>query len=314
MLSINKILFPTDSSECAEHAFSHAAHLAALFDAELHVFNTKISQSDEYPALKHLLDEFEDADVEDLPGDRVQRSIPAGKDRVIVVEAGSSGPSACAAILNYVEEHEIDIIVMGTHGWRGPRRMLIGSTTECIVRKAPCPVLSLRMEADAPRNWDLTHILVPVDYSQFSKQAVIQANELARLVNAKITLVHVLEEMAIPTVYGIEPVALPQMEHLIDRSNKELQQIKDEIIDGDIKVEYHTLIGRPSFLITELAKDNEVDLIMMSTHGHTGLKRFMMGSVAESIIRISPCAVLTIKSFKDTHQEEASEKTEAVSL
>ena len=298
MLRINKILFPTDFSECAEHAFSDAANLAARFDADLHIFHTKISKKEENPALAHLLAEFDD-DATDVPDSlNAQLTRPDSVDhQVTVIEVNATGRSACDTIVKYAEENEIDLIVMGTHGKRGAKRLFMGSTARCVVRHASCPVLTVQMDADEMKDGDPSHIIVPVDFSNHAKEAVKHANEFAMLWGARITLINVIDDTILPAVYGIEPVAPLPMKPLVDRSNTELKDIREALIDESIDVDIQVLMGRPSFLINDYAKEHNADLILMPTHGLTGLKRFLLGSVAESVIRDAPCAVLTIKPF-----------------
>ncbi len=300
MLAIKKILFPTDFSECAEHAFAHAAELAAHFDAEVHVFHTRIRPFSYYPALKHLLDEAEELEEqENLPHDvSAEKTLkaPLG-DQVIVISAEKSGLSAYEEILDYAEEHDIDLIVMGTHGRRGPRRFLIGSTAERVVRMSSCPVLTLRDDAPSMSAENMRHLLVPVDFSEHSMEAVRYAAELATVWNARITLLHVIEEAILPTVYGVEPVAVFPVDHLLEESRKELDKLRAARFDEDAPVDTKVIVGHAATSISDYADEVEADLIVISTHGLTGVKRFLMGSVAEHVVRSSHCAVLTVKPF-----------------
>ena len=301
MLAVKKILFPTDFSECAEHAFSHAAELAALFDAEVHVFHTRIRPFSYYPALKHLLDEAEKTeDRQHVPHDRSAMKTlkaPLG-DQVIVISAEKTGLSAYEEIINYAKEHDIDLIVMGTHGRRGPRHLFIGSTAERVVRLSECPVLTLRSDADPMTQINLNHLLVPVDFSDHSRYALKYAAELVSLWNARITLVNVIEEAILPTVYGVEPVAVFPIDNLVEQSQKALNDLKLKFFSENASnVDTQVIVGHAATSIAEFAKEVSADLIVIPTHGLTGLKRFLMGSVSEHVVRNAQCAVLTVKPF-----------------
>ena len=300
MLAIKKILFPTDFSECAEHAFSHAAELAALFEAEVHVFHTRIRPLSYYPALKHLLDEAERVEANqqlsmDSSGEKTLRA-PIG-DQIIVISDEKTGQAAYEEIITYSKMHDIDLIVMGTHGRRGPRRLFIGSTAERVVRLAPCPVLTLRSDAEILNPAHLSNILVPVDFSDFSNDAVRYASELADTWQAEITLLHVIEEAILPTVYGVEPVSMYPIEHLMEESQKQIDQIKEEYFGANPKIHTKVMVGHSALTIAEYAKESSTNLIVIPTHGLTGLKRFLMGSVAEHVVRNAQCAVLTVKPY-----------------
>ncbi|MFK7844732.1 MAG: universal stress protein [Rhodothermales bacterium] len=303
MLNIKKILFPTDFSACAERAFTHAGEIATLFDAEIHAFHTRIKQADEYPALQHVLADLEEEDISSSSAAE-QVIHPPKANHDLIIQADATDSSACNAILEYSEKHDIDLIVMGSHGRRGPRRLFLGSTAECVIRNAHCPVLTLRNEASTLEKNTIKHILIPMDFSSFSIEALRYANELARLWNAKISLVHAIEETIIPVVYGVEAMSFTSTMPLKDKSNKELKILADEYLDDDLERDIQTLIGNPANEITYFAEENAVDLILLASHGLTGFKRFLLGSVAQKLNRKAPCAVMTIKPFGKSLLEE----------
>lgn len=315
MLAIKKILFPTDFSECAEHAFSHAAELAALFDAEVHVFHTRIRPLSYYPALKHLLDEAEKIEDQkhvphDIHSEKAMRA-PLG-DQIIVISEEKTGQSAYEEIIAYSRDHDIDLIVMGTHGRKGPRRLFIGSTSERVVRLASCPVLTLRPDAGMLDPAGLKNILVPVDFSEFSYDAIQYASELARTWEAEVTLVNVIEEAILPTVYGVEPVSVVPVDHLIGESEKALDELKYKFFDADSTVNTRVLVGHAAITIADYAREASSDLIVIPTHGLTGLKRFLMGSVAEHVVRNAHCAVLTVKPYGKSLLKQEVNKNDSI--
>ena len=293
MLNINKILFPTDFSTCAERAFSHAAELAVLFDAEIHTFHARVRQQHDYPALQHLLD---------LPEDTIPKS-PQVTPREhststpnVVIKADATAKSACDAILGYTDSREIDLIVMGSHGHRGPRRLFLGSTAECVIRNAPCPVLTLRDGAKTMKNGKINRIMVPVDFSDFSREALAHAVALATLTGASISLIHVIEEAFLPTVYGVDPVNF-MSDPLKKKYDEALQELGTSMVPPGIDVHVKTEVGHAAETITAFAASESIDLIIVASHGLTGLKRFFLGSTAAALNRQAPCAVLTVKSF-----------------
>ncbi len=312
-MKLNKILFPTDFSEHAERAFSHAANLAAKFDAEIHALHVRVKQHDDYPALQHLLEDFEGTVDEMAEGLAEEKVLPfPNTPHNLVIKADTTDSSACNAIDNYIDEHDIDMVVMGSHGRRGPSRVLLGSTAECVIRNAPCPVLTLRSNADTMNQEEMKHILIPIDFSKFSVSALGYANALATAWNAKITLVHVIEEVLIPTVYGVEAMTLTYSDPLITQSNGKLKALAARKLDSDLSVETQTLIGSPASAIADYAEEKDVDLIVLASHGLTGLKRFVLGSIATALNRKAPCAVLTVKPFGKSLIEEEEMELEGV--
>jgi nucleotide-binding universal stress UspA family protein len=203
---------------------------------------------------------------------------------------------------------------MGTHGRRGPSRLFIGGTTECVVRHSDRPIMTLRTDAEVMDADALSHLIVPVDFSDHSEEAIRYARELAKVWNARITLLHVVEEAVLPTVYGIEPVAVFSIDHVIEQSKKALQELKVRYFDDADNVETEIVVGHAATSISDFAGEVGCDLVVISTHGLTGLKRFLMGSVTESVVRSAPCAVLTVKPFGRTLLSETQAARKTVSV
>ena len=292
MLSIRRILWPTDFSTGAGRAFPHAAALASWHEAELHVLNVKEKGGGEgtdasFPVSKETLTELLSA--EENPPKHVDL------DALTLVQEQRENGSPAASIVSYVEEHDMDLVVAGTHGRRGLQRLLIGSVAEEILRTAPCPVLTVRGEKDVAPAWAVRNILVPVDFSDASMEALRHAKELALTYGAQITLLHAVEEVVYPSAYGIEPTNLPGPQ-VIDRVEQNLAEMARTEI-GYEHVVVQANVGYAPSTILDYAEGNEVDLIVIATHGRTGLERMLLGSVAERVVRRSPAPVFVVKSF-----------------
>jgi nucleotide-binding universal stress UspA family protein len=143
---------------------------------------------------------------------------------------------------------------------------------------------------------DIRHLLAPTDFSECSKDAVSYALELAQKFGAKLSLLHVVE----PPPYSIEgPVPSTvggNLLHDLERqATAELAQVLPQAQVAEIEVTRYVVIGSPFRKIIETTEAEEVDLIVMATHGRTGLSHLVMGSVAERVVRTAPCPVLTIR-------------------
>jgi universal stress protein A len=136
---------------------------------------------------------------------------------------------------------------------------------------------------------DIRHILSPTDFSEHAKQAVTSGFELAQRCGAKLSLLHVIE---VPE-YAIE-VALP-LENLERDARQQLALLLPEAEAAHVEVTRLVELGVPYQRILETATAEQVDLIVMATHGRTGLGHLIMGSVAERVVRLAPCPVLTIR-------------------
>jgi nucleotide-binding universal stress UspA family protein len=290
MLTIRRVLFPTDFSEAAARAFPQAAFLADWHDAELHVVNvTEPSTSPDNgpkPDLPVPLDT-----LTDWLGRTAPESGPRLDELSIVQTQVESGMPA-ERLVAYVEDRDVDLVVMGTHGRRGIRRMLLGSVTEEVVRKASCPVLTVRTDApDAPRK-AVRRILVPVDFSDAAETAVAHANEIAQTYGAEIDLLHVIEEVVYPSAYGVEmpPISSDAVGARVEESLGTIA--RDEI--GHEHVQISATIGYAPLSILDYVEENDVDLVVIATHGRTGLDRVLLGSVTERVLRQSPVPVFVV--------------------
>lgn len=303
MLNIKNILFPTDFSNCASQALEHALFLAKCCNATLHIFHAIIlHQRDPHNPAFHF------PDMEELQGklktiaresmDVNLRASSESEKEVDIRMEESWGISAAGLILEYAEEHQIDLIVMGTHGRRGLGYMFLGSIAEEVVRKAPCAVFTVR-ESEKPRNPRKTaRILSPIDFSDHSITAMLTARDVAHLYDARMQILHVIEETTHPAFYGISrEIVWGLRAEIVNRSEKELARIFDEFKEPEIAWEFKVVAGHVADEILKYAPQNNVDLIVLATHGLTGLKHFLLGSVAEKVIRRSPCPVITVKPF-----------------
>ncbi|WP_263788471.1 universal stress protein [Salinibacter grassmerensis] len=292
MLSIRRILWPTDFSKGADRAFPHAAALASWHEAELHVLNVTEERSggasaDDVPIPESTLSELLSVDGDPPPH--------VDLNALTLVQEQREHESPPEAIVGYAEEQAIDLIVAGTRGRRGLQRLLIGSVAEEVLRTAPCPVLTVRGEGDDAPAWAVRNILVPVDFSDASLEALRHAKELALTYGAQITLLHAVEEVIYPSAYGVEPANLPGAQ-VIERVEESLADLaRTEIGYEHVTVE--AKIGYAPSTILDYAETNEVDLFAIATHGRTGLERMLLGSVAERVLRRAPAPVFTVKSF-----------------
>ena len=293
-LNIDTILFPTDFSDVAEGAFAHAAHLALQYNATIHVFNVV------GPDAENATNPMDFLSVDPAEEDAVQhvevQTVTQERGTVPIVYAQTDSDSPADAIVDRTDEYDIDLVVMGTHGRRGMERLLSGSVSEEVVRRAPCPVFTVLARDENGTGPQINRVLAPVDLSDQSEQVLNHAVALAESYAAPLDLLHVVEEAAYPNVYGLDPLT-PSLPNVQDRAREALETLASEVDLRTDPVNVHVLAGNAARDIVEFAEDNAADLIVMATHGRTGLDRFLIGSVAEKVVRRAPCPVFTIKSF-----------------
>ena len=158
---------------------------------------------------------------------------------------------------------------------------------------------------------DITKILVPVDFSPHAERAFRYATTLARRLGAQLGLVHVVEDPFVTGAWNSEiyvPNIPELLQDLIAGAERELATLKASDAAKGLTVETAVITGRPSHTLVEHAKEGGFDLIVMGTHGRTGLAHVVMGSVAERVVRKAPCPVLTVRA---TDNAEAHDKSAA---
>lgn len=301
MMKIKKILFPTDFSRCADQALEHAVFIAERYNAEIHVLHA-VTLFNDQPGVVN--DEFEETEemikkFEDIAEAQLNKVSDAHKeDDIKIVKAQTRGISAAPVILEYASENSMDLIVMGTNGRRGLGHFFLGSVAEEIVRMSEAPVFTIR-EAKTPTPPKAKeNILVPIDFSEHSKNALLNANEIAKTYEAKIHLLHIIEETMHPAFSLTGKSSIFDLIPGIEEDCRErTEKMAEEIISSQINYEIHIKGGRAANDIIKFAKENSSDLIVISTHGLTGLEHMLLGSVTEKVVRMAHCPVFTVKTF-----------------
>jgi nucleotide-binding universal stress UspA family protein len=225
-------------------------------------------------------------------------------DRGISVHTRIATGIPSEEVLSVATGEDPDLIVVGTRGKTGLAHVLLGSTAERIIRGAPCPVLAVRgegqgrglVEQDRRDPADLDRILVPVDFSDCSLDALEYAALVAQRSKASLKLLHVLE----PISYGLD-FTLPhraKRESIKAGHTKRLSDLASALATAGVPSEFLILGGLPTDSILDAARTQPADLIVMGTHGRRGLSHALFGSIAESVLRKSSCPVLTARSPK----------------
>ncbi|WP_058996118.1 universal stress protein [Haloarcula sp. CBA1127] len=279
----DRILVPTDGSPGSERAFEVAATLASTHDATVHVLS--------------VVDEHGPTDDWDYDGDSpAEAFIESQADHVdtegLSVTAAVREGVVHDAVLDYGDENDIDLIIMGTHGRTGVRRFLLGSVTEKVVRLADVPVLSVKADAE-PGTVSFDDILLPTDGSSGAEAAIEPAGALASATDATVHLVSVVDTRSLGVDVGssvivdeLESVATDAVENTSDRlSEMGVETVETAIAHG---VPYRTIL--------DAIEEADADLVVIGTHGRTGIDRYLLGSVAEKLVRTSPVPVMTVRA------------------
>jgi nucleotide-binding universal stress UspA family protein len=278
---MKNILVPLDGSMLSERALPYAAELARAADASL----TLVRTADVHPRLQLKAYEL---GTQGLPVD--------------TVDALGEGPRALVA---EIERRRPDLVVMSTHGRSGIDRLVHGSVTDTVVSHTGCPVMLVRAPVDgsvsAEPRLSGKHILVPLDGSRFSETALPVAVDLARALSSDILLVQaVLPLYQLPIdLELLRPPTLEQAEWLTDAEDAAtayLNRLAYRLSESERSVRVTGLarIGVLSEVIRELNTPVPAGLVVMSTHGRTGLARSLLGGEADAIVRHDDLPVVLV--------------------
>ena len=144
---------------------------------------------------------------------------------------------------------------------------------------------------------DLHRILVPTDFSKYSQSALAYAVAFAEKFNADLYLLHVVQDLAlfIPDMVTVTPPLTPTVKQLTDAVQVAFDQVARENHLERVRLHREVREGAPFYEIIRFAKEADIDLIVMGTHGHSGLAHVLLGSVTEKVVRKAPCPVLTVR-------------------
>lgn len=301
MINIKKILFPTDFSRCASQAFTHAIYFTKKYGAEMHMLHAVVLNDDDPNNPEHHFPDIEDivARLNESVEQRMTSEIEANQAVVLNIrKAQRRGISPATTILDYTQENDIDLIVMGTQGLRGLSHLLMGSVAEEVVRLARCPVMTIREKKQPKPIENFEQILVPIDFSDHSKKSLSFAKAMAESYGAKLQILHVIEENIHPAFYASGMTSIFEMiPNLKDKCQQSLKEMLNEASGPKVESEIHVVEGRATQEIVRFAETHSSDLIVIGTHGLTGIEHLLIGSVAEKVVRMAPCPVFTVKSF-----------------
>lgn len=268
-----RILIPLDGSATAEAILPQIRRLLHWEDAEvvlLRAIVPAIPETDYIappPELVKGAKEYVAALEKKLADEGVRvRSL---------VRVGGPGET----ILDVATEVKASLIAMSTHGRTGMQRWIFGSVTEKVLRASPVPVLVVRSFQEAQ---PIRTILVPIDGSDLSFAVLGHARALARLFESSIAVLHVIEE--------------PDRSFVDAQLQKRLTSTIQDLEAAEISVKLIVRNGEPAGQILDVAKEEKADLIAMSTHGRSGLGRWVFGSVTEKVLREAGVPMLVVRA------------------
>lgn len=282
-ISFKNILFLTDLTPASEAAFSYAVALARHFDARLypaHVVFPFIPSEIEAPEVPNLL-EIKETETR-------QQLVEKARNTGVAYTALVSQEAIEDIVPRWVNEHGIDLIVIGTHGRKGVERFLLGSTAEEIFRTATCPVLTLGPNVKLhPRGeLEIKKVLAAVSLTKESEPAVTYAISFAQERKAEITLLHVLPNdiESDPEPTAVAGFAREKLKKLVPPEAALVTKPEFVVVDGD-----------PAKKILEQAQTDDPELIVLGLSKQQKLATHFRRGIAYKVVSGAPCAVLTVR-------------------
>lgn len=304
----DKVLVPLDGSELAERALSPALDIARERDAEILLLSVPTYHYD-VPPLPTGYGPVTSGRIVDLSHDdasaylanlRRQARCRDCRIQTVVAEGDVAG-----CIVDTAAAEQVDLIVMTTHGYSGFTRWMLGSITERVLRGAPCPVLVIR-EAIS-----FCKALIPLDGSSLAEEALEPGLELARILSCQVTLLLADQgEDLGPVEQGLLQMASAgACQELVEQAENRLiyylECLAQKHRSPDFALETVVTRARPAEAILAYAEAEEIDLIIMATHGRTGVRRWVFGSVTEKILRQAGRAMFIVRPPIGQEQESA---------
>ncbi|MGO8984700.1 MAG: universal stress protein [Terriglobales bacterium] len=298
MLNIELIVCPVDFSEFSARAYHYAISVAEHYKAglmALHIVEIARYPYADYAASTGDYEGFCEAmrkGGKDLLLEFVEEHTDSEIQPELVVKQGT----AADCILSFAESRQADLIVMGTHGRRGYDRLVLGSVANRVMRKAPCPVLTIckppldptptEMGASRERSHihHLNRILFCTDFSANSERALNYALSATAEYDAELTLLHVLEEVPGPA----------KTQEAITWATEQLDQLIPPLARTALKIKTAVRIGKPYQQIIQLAEEERIDMVAMAVRGRGALDLAVFGSTTYRTVQLGPCPVLAV--------------------
>lgn len=304
---ITRILIPSDFSPDAGVACHLAARLANYVKAEVVVFHALpgIDLLEEVGRVRERTQVDVLDDVRTQLESWVQTVVPAELRQFLPVQLKVKVGEAIPGIVWAAKRSGADLILMATHGRTGLAHLLMGSITEAVLRSIPIPVLALRLGQGEHTLTVVRRILWATDLSPVSEGAWRYAVKLADVFAAEVILLHVVRP---PKLIGraTHPIPPPEgwRERDVSSLQRELEHRQQAVEALGLRARQKVLVGVPAEVIVAEAQGEQVDLIVVGTHGRSGLTHALLGSVAEAVIRTAPCPVLAVKVNRDGQAKE----------
>lgn len=287
-ITLKHILLGTDFSLATPVALSHAAAIARRYGSEICVAHVIASQADPLLLPEEVAGKFEETTA------RAEKELAnlAKELGEIPHETVLAQGEVTEALSEIAGKHDIDLIVIGTHGRRGLKRFVLGSVAEEILRNSPCPVLTVGPHvARAPEMETFRRIIYPTDLSAESHCAAPYVGSLAGEDSALVTVLHVLPRVT-ATFSGVNVLS--------KAFRGEMKKLLPVEATRRCHPEFDVELGNPVETILRIAKEGQAGLIVFGVRRAKGLTSHFEGNIVDRVAASAECPVLTVLDSGDT--------------
>ena len=297
MRYVNQILCPVDLSDVSQQAVDHAVLMARWYTAKitaLHVTNPIVIPTTDFAVVGYgPVVALTDDDVKEAR-ERVLACFPAAQPVDVDVHIESGHPAN--RILERAAALPADLIVIGTHGHGGFERLVLGSVTEKVLRKATCPVMTVPPRAQTAAQLPFKRILCPVDFSDTSLTALQFAFSVAQEGDAELTILHVFEWLPDDEPRANRHFAVPEYRREVEHDcAAKLQALVPDSTRNWCRPATRLAHGKPYREILAAAAEDRADLIVIGVHGRNAIDAMLFGSTTNQVVRRATCPVLTLR-------------------
>lgn len=295
----DKILVPLDGSDLAEIALPYAEELAGALGCEITLIHVSESADEKYENMHQLYIEK----IVEATRQGAERCRNNKRTKKIEVSSVHLTGHVAEQIVDYADKENIGLIVMTTHGRSGISRWLLGNVAAKVVRATKRPVALIRAkdilpEACAERKFN--KVLVPLDGSKASEVVIPHVSELASKLKTEVVLFQVVAPSyfvyAIPGEAVLQPHSPEDLQNMIEHSKFYLDKVSAEFRDKGIETTSEVGIGGPAEEIIRVADEMQVDMVIMSTHGHSSISLWAFGSNADKVLHAGNTPVLLVRT------------------
>lgn len=294
----NKILVPLDGSDVAEMALPYAEEISAMMNARLVIISVSGPRGDKRD---HLFRYYLEGVSQRIQKELEEWGVQGAKG----LEEGVLFGKPADEIIRYADEEHVDLIVMASRGRSGHGAWLVGNIAAKVLRATKKVVLLIRAPAKDSALQEkclIRQILVPLDGSSLGETAVTQAEAMAKALGAEIILLMVLEPLR-PLV-GEGPGAARKLQMRLKEETARrgamaleyLDKVGGSLRDKGLKASHEVLSGSAAEQIIDFAKEKAIDLIAMSSHGRSGIGRWVFGSVTDKVVHAGDTPIMVVRA------------------